>query len=157
MGRFINMPLISNCMIIKETLTSIVLVGVLALGTIGCSKSEGEKASAPKPVASVPTWGTGAGVATGDMNGDGRLDAVVVSYVGNLTANVYLNENLGNGQYKTRKIGSVPTWGTGAGVATGDMNGDGRLDAVVVSYVGNLTANVYELLNNGDGTFSPRE
>ena len=89
------------------------------------------------------------------MNGDGRLDALVASYKGSDT-HIYLMKNKGYGRYSTTKIGAVPAYGTAVGIASGDMNGDGRLDALVASYKGSDT-DIYVLLNNGDGTFSPQK
>src|SRR5438093_2776587 len=46
---------------------------------------------------------------------------------------------------RTFKVGSSPY-----AVATGDFNGDGRLDLVAGTY---SSSNVFVLLSNGDGTF----
>ena len=46
--------------------------------------------------------------------------------------------------------------GVTAGVAVGDMNGDGRLD-IIVAARDDAGGRVYVLLNNGDGTYSLSE
>ena len=136
-------------MTFKKTLTSIILSSSLALANVGCQKTENQK-----PVAVTPSLGMAVGIATGDMNGDGKLDIVVSTSGYDSTANVYLNTNLGDNKYETKKIGSTPSLGRIVSVATGDMNGDGKLDIVVSTLGYDSTANVYVLLNNGNGTFS---
>ena len=88
-------------MTIKQTLGAILLTSALALSSVGCSKSEGEKAGV-KPVASVPAYGTAVGIASGDMNGDGRLDALVASYKGSDT-DIYVLLNNGDGTFSPQK------------------------------------------------------
>jgi FG-GAP-like repeat/Abnormal spindle-like microcephaly-assoc'd, ASPM-SPD-2-Hydin/FG-GAP repeat len=87
-------------------------------------------------------------VATGDFNGDGKLDlAVANSGSGN---NVSILLGNGDGTFKP-----AVDYGAGSGpysVAVGDFNGDGKLDLVVANTNSN---NVSILLGNGDGTFQP--
>ncbi len=91
--------------------------------------------------------GTGS-VALGDLNGDGRLDAVVTDPVGG-----NLRVLLGNGSGGFTAVGAVPTGGDEPrGVALVDLNGDGRLDAVVANAGSN---NLSVLLGNGAGGFTP--
>ncbi|MES3005010.1 MAG: FG-GAP-like repeat-containing protein [Patescibacteria group bacterium] len=89
------------------------------------------------------------GVTTGDVNGDGKDDVVVVNR-GSETVSVFINN--GNGTFATKvdyaATGSVPT-----AVALGDMNGDGKLD-MVVTLGGASGVAIY--LNNGNGTFATR-
>ena len=86
-------------------------------------------------------------VATGDFNGDGKLDLIVA----NLGSND-ISVLLGNGDGTFQ---AAVNYGAGSGprsIGVGDFNGDGKLDLAVVNTNGN---NVSVLLGNGDGTFQP--
>src|SRR5215467_7744399 len=102
------------------------------------------------------SFGTGhnpQGVASGDLNGDGRLDIVVANFNDN-TVSVLLRNS--NGSYQPKvdyATGSNPI-----AVGIGDVNGDEKQDLIVVNNncpttpctaVGSISA----LLGNGDGTF----
>ena len=99
-----------------------------------------------------PTFGAGSsfGVALGDLNGDGSLDAVVANY-NNEPRQVYVNDGTG-------RLAPHPTAPTLAGynysydVALGDVDGDGDLDAVAANAYANLPQEVY--LNDGSGQFT---
>ena len=87
------------------------------------------------------------GVAVADLNGDGKLDAVIC-YSGDSVVAVLLGNGDGTFQPQVEyAAGAYP-----AGVLAVDMNGDGKLDLVVTSGEG-----VSVMLGNGDGSFqSPR-
>ncbi len=91
---------------------------------------------------------TGAGatfVATGDLNGDGKPDLVVVNSGAN---NISILLGTGGGSFTAPvniAVGTSP-----ADVAIGDVNGDGRPDLVVTNQ-GSDTVSV--LLNVGGGAF----
>lgn len=90
-------------------------------------------------------------VASGDFNGDGRLDLAVP--VGNTNMVAVL---LGNGDGTFRSFVEYPTGVGPSWVACGDFNGDGRLDLAVTNRGpsnGVLANSVSILLGNGDGTF----
>jgi FG-GAP-like repeat/Abnormal spindle-like microcephaly-assoc'd, ASPM-SPD-2-Hydin/FG-GAP repeat len=90
-------------------------------------------------------------VVVGDFNGDGKLDLAVVNGQGNkyTSAVVIL---LGNGDGTFRVAGSYPLNTNAVSGATGDFNGDGKLDIAIADNVGVVSI----LLGNGDGTFQPR-
>jgi hypothetical protein len=95
----------------------------------------------------------GAGVATGDVNGDGLTD---LYFVGNQVDNkLYLNKGNLSFEDVTEKAGlsGAGTWSTGVTMA--DVNGDGHLD-IYVSQVGDYkeakgTNQLF--INQGDMTF----
>ena len=94
----------------------------------------------------------GAGVAVGDLNGDGRPD---LYFTGNMRYNkLYLNEGGMRFRDVTQRAGvrgRRNTWNTGVTMA--DVNGDGRLD-IYVCYSGDLPLDrrVDELyINQGPG------
>jgi hypothetical protein len=91
------------------------------------------------------------GFTIGDFNGDGKLDVIVVTYGytitgsillgngdGTLRSPVPLNQNIGNG-YST--------------AASGDFNGDGKLDLLLLTPDFGSGSTMAVLLGNGDGTF----
>jgi Concanavalin A-like lectin/glucanases superfamily/Ig-like domain CHU_C associated/FG-GAP-like repeat len=87
------------------------------------------------------------GTALGDLNADGRPDAVIVNTSNTIGISVLLGQAGGT-------FGAPTTFPTNVNasaynVALGDLNADGRLDAVVT--IGNSTLGVF--LGQGNGTF----
>ena len=93
------------------------------------------------------------GVALGDLDGDGNLDAFVVNYSDSEPNRVYLNKN-GDGDFKDINAHTaVPSdMHFSRGVALGDLDGDGNLDAFVANSPSQVNR-VY-LNKNGDGNFT---
>ncbi len=90
-------------------------------------------------------------VATGDFNGDGKLDVVVANASSNNVSVL-----LGNGDGTFQAPVDYPTGSQPSSVAVGDFNGDGKLDLAVANQ--NCPSfpcgagSVSILLGNGDGT-----
>jgi len=92
--------------------------------------------------------GLNPGVAlTGDLNGDGRNDLVVVN-INSSDASVFLGRGDGTFGAGTR----YPTGQGGLGATLADLNADGHLDLAIANII---SADVSVLYGIGDGSFSP--
>jgi hypothetical protein len=83
------------------------------------------------PVVRISKEGNGEGIAAGDIDGDGDLDVLAGFEVEGKGKGVAWWENPGNGtaDWRQHDIGAAETWADRFCLA--DINGDGRLDAVV--------------------------
>ncbi len=86
-------------------------------------------------------------VATTDVDGDGKLDAVVADKNA-----ATVSAMLGNGDGTLRFAGAFPTGSSPSSVAIGDFNGDGRPDVAVANADSN---NFSVLLNDGNWATVP--
>lgn len=98
---------------------------------------------------SVAAGRTPQAVASADLNGDGNPDLLAADQAG---AELYAYLGSGDGtvgapQRLLTDKGGAPLW-----ISTGDLNKDGRMDAVVANL---STANISLFLGKGDGTFFP--
>ncbi len=108
-------------------------------------------------------YGTGGGqafaVAVGDVNGDGIPDLVVTNMCSNAPScpNGAVGVLTGNGDGSFNAAVSYSVGGPETrAIAIGDVNNDGWPDLIVTGNCQPLTCvdgGIYELLNNGDGTF----
>lgn len=85
-------------------------------------------------------------VSLGDVNGDGKLDAVVANSGANAVSVLF-----GNGDGTFQAPTSYSTGSGPAGLALADLNGDGRLDIVTTNF---YSANISVLFNNSKGIFA---
>jgi hypothetical protein len=83
-------------------------------------------------------------VATGDFNGDGKLDVATVNAEG---SNISVLLGSGRGTFQP-PVNYADTLGP-AFIVAADLNGDGKPDLAVADYQSNISV----FLNNGDGTF----
>ncbi|HEX3447964.1 MAG TPA: FG-GAP-like repeat-containing protein [Isosphaeraceae bacterium] len=101
----------------------------------------------------VDRTGEGLGVVANDLDGDGRVDLVVA----NDQSAKFLFLNRGGLHFEeVGHLAGIASTGSGLyqasmGIATGDLNGDGRPDVAVTNYYNEYTA-LYQ--NLGDGVFS---
>lgn len=86
--------------------------------------------------------------ASGDVDGDGRLDLVVSA---KSAAALAVHRNLGDGTFRRLSLNLLSV--SAATCAIGDLNHDGKLDLVAAEYAAGLTS---IFLGNGDGTFAPK-
>ncbi len=100
-------------------------------------------------------WASYSNMDTGDMNGDGYLDIVLLAdgYQGEHTIVVVYQD--ASGSLETTNQFSTGTSFFGASMAVGDVDGDGR-DDVVVTHGGNSPASkVVVLYQDSSGSLSP--
>ena len=83
-------------------------------------------------------------IATGDFNGDGKLDIAVVNATNSVA--IFLGKGDGTFQPQLNFLTAIQS----NSIVTGDFNGDGKLDLALPSGYDNA---VCVLLGNGDGSF----
>src|SRR5205807_10539351 len=96
----------------------------------------------------TPALGQAVALAAVDVNGDGKLDLVMLDSKHNV--DVFLGNGDGTFQAPTVYAGGANS----TGLAVGDFNGDGHPDIAVLNTPNSGNGSVNILLNKGDGTFS---
>ena len=126
-------------------LPDVVSAGGLEMNKVGVSLNLGRGTfHAPRM---FPATGTGTGIRTGDLNGDGKDDVAFV--VGSSSIEAHLaGRNATFGKAKVSPI--VP--GETRSFRLADLNEDGHLDVVGAL---TTTPNIFVALGDGDGTFGP--
>ncbi len=89
----------------------------------------------------------------GDFNGDGNIDVVVSVSGDNVAGEEIAFLGNGNGTFQTTAKVSTGTIYPGYS-ATGDFNGDGKLDLALSTWTCSSACSVQVFLGNGDGTFT---
>jgi hypothetical protein len=98
--------------------------------------------------------GTGANeLALADFNGDGKLD---LAESGNTRGHMPIHNNYGvltgagDGTFQKAQIVTGPLGGAARGLIAADMDGDGKVDLVMIEFINEEVTILY---GNGDGTF----
>jgi len=129
------------------------LFGLLVTVTLTTAAWAGNLFS--KPIDSpVGSWVRG--VASGDFDGDGKPDLAVTNFSSDDTRPGQLKILLSRKSGHFRKMLGNKAGRTPFSVAIGDLNNDGKLDAVVVNPYAPGKGNLSVFFGNGDGTFQPQ-
>ncbi len=118
---------------------------------VGVLLSNGDGTFQPEVDYALPT--DPESIVCGDFNGDGKPDIVVGNDGGAYLGSVSFLAGDGTGKLGVPKYTSDQYPDSGEALSTGDFNGDGKLDLIIVGIPG-VFSGVAVALGNGDGTFS---
>jgi dienelactone hydrolase len=131
-----------------------IILGAPGSGTANVLLGNGDGTfQAPASYTVGTSASSGYAIATGDFNGDGKLDFAIAD-----SADSYLSVFLGNGDGTFQAAVNYTVGLNPTAVAVADLNGDGKLDLAVSNQncstiIGCIPGTVSILLGNGDGTF----
>lgn len=94
------------------------------------------------------------GFSVADVNGDGVPDIITVNFAVGLTDAIYVCLGNGDGTFRPQVTTTIPF--AASGLAVGDFNHDGKLDAAIgfTRFSDTVGGSVIIYLGNGDGTFT---
>ena len=97
-------------------------------------------------------------LAVGDFNGDGKLDVAVSSRLTATSQKLALLLGNGDGTFTYQLTNfTLPSGGATNFISAADLNGDGKIDLILLSDSGlPQVVNIQSLLSKGDGTFQPQ-
>jgi hypothetical protein len=117
-------------------------------------KGSGDGSFQLPKVTTTEYWYDGDYKASGDMDGDGKIDIVGCEDNGiwMIKPGIWMMKNLGSGKFGSpKKVAEVTSsWPSFKGIRIADMNGDRRLDVVALSREG-----VWIATSKGAGRFNP--
>ncbi len=93
-------------------------------------------------------------ISTGDFNGDGKSDITVTNYGSNTVSLLKNTSSIGNISFLPKV--DFPTGTAPRSISTDDLDGDGKLDFVVVNYTSNTISLFKNISSNGNISFSPK-
>jgi hypothetical protein len=133
-------------------------VNLLGSGGVNVVLGVGDGTLAAASVLPLPAGSQPNAVTAGDFTGDGRISLAVAGQVNNFNTFTFVGSVsvlAGNGDGTFQPASSYVVGHFPRQAVTGDLNGDGKTDLVVLDSgtFNGVTANYSVLLGNGDGTF----
>lgn len=114
------------------------------------------QANFPVPVLYNTNNGVPGALDAADIDGDGDLDVVTsASSIAAVGVTVTVLKNNGNGTFSNAVAYSIR--GGGVQAKFRDLNGDGKPDLLFATAISTPPYDFHTALNNGDGTFGPRQ